>query len=496
MCGILLIDGIETVAPERLQSALSYLRHRGPNHTRSWHSGRVSIWHTVLHITGNPEYYFRAPGSDFCAFAGEIYNYQELGYDSDAQCVHDIVSRRIGYLRSMTGPNSWIYATADHVCYATDPQGERHLYRYTGSDVTVVASEVAVILALIDAEFDPVAYENKTWTLLSSTPYRGIEKLDPGRLYIDHRPAHVIDSVFDWCQIRPLPSLHAATEEFRWLWRRVIDLMLPSESCTISFSGGIDSGLISAMIPDADLLALDMTGKDPNIARLDQQLHEHQRCNAMIIPISRQHYAQLYKDMIKHTRMPAQSWSHVGKWAVAKHAGSRVIFTGAGADELFGGYGIYQNISYNTATSSSPYSQHHDHTLWQRCLDAYNRDPRPATLLLDYWHQVVGCDSPGLDRAAGAWGRETRNPFMHPDIIKFALALPWHLRVGHRTKPVLKSLWQSLYPDRTVLPKQGFAGHANDSLPWMDIEFESTNDRYGDWQRIAQQTFYEYCRAS
>jgi hypothetical protein len=43
-----------------------------------------------------------------------------------------------------------------------------------------------------------------------------------------------------------------------------------------------------------------------------------------------------------------------------------------------------------------------------------------------------------------------------------------------------------------MLPKEGFAGHANDALPWVDIDFAPTGNRHSDWQHIAQQTFYEY----
>jgi hypothetical protein len=38
----------------------------------------------------------------------------------------------------------------------------------------------------------------------------------------------------------------------------------------------------------------------------------------------------------------------------------------------------------------------------------------------------------------------------------------------------------------------GFAGHANDSLPWLGVEIDSTGDRHRDWQQIAQKTFYKH----
>ena len=491
MCGILLIDGVDAIPVERIHAACQYLNRRGPNRARSWRRGSLAVHHSVLHITGNPEYYYHEPDSDFCAFAGEIYNYRDLGYDSDAWCVHDTVRSSLGRLKQLKGPSSWVYATNSFVCYATDPQGERHLYRYQDQHCTIVASEVGIIARLVDLETQPSKYANKGWTLLSDTPYRNVTRLESGRLYIDHQPAHMIDSVFDWVKPRTFHNLAVAVEEFRVIWQQVMKALTPDEPVTVSYSGGVDSGLIAQALPAADLLALDMTGKDPNISQLPTQLTTIQQMHLCTQSVTPQQYAGAYRDMILHTCMPSQSWSHVGKWLVAKHAGNRIVFSGAGADELFGGYTTYLDLDYTVSGSVSPYSQMHDTAIWKRCLDCYDQDPRPATLLLDYLYQVVGCDSQGLDRAAGAWARETRAPFMHPDIIKFALSLPWHLRVGSETKPVLKELWRRTFPDQTLWSKQGFAGHANDSAAWLGIETIETGNRLADWQVMAVNSFYQ-----
>ena len=490
MCGILLIDSAQELSSERIARAERYLRRRGPNLLRRWQRDRIRIWHSVLHITGDADYY-HTHHDDFCAFAGEVYNYRELGYNSDAWCVHETVRSRPGHLRQLKGPSSWVYSTDKFVCYATDPQGERHLYRYQDADTTIVASEVAIIAALIDLDTRPSHYRNKGWNLLSDTPYRDVERLQSGRLYINHGSAQLIDSIFDWCHPTAYPSLAVATEEFSAIWRRVLKDLTPDEPVTVSFSGGVDSSLIAAALPTADLLALDMQGKDPNIAKLDQLLSVNRLMQLNRITVTPQYYAGSCLDMIRHTRMPVQSWSHVGKWLAAKHAGNRVLFSGAGADELFGGYTAYQTITYGQDSSTSPYSHDHDSVIWQRCLRACADDPGPATLLLDYIYQIVGCDSQGLDRASGAWSREMRNPFMHPDLVRFALGLPWSMRVGNGGKPVLKNYWRHCFPHQPLWDKQGFAGHANDSQPWLGVDTPDTGNRVRDWQQIAMDLFYQ-----
>jgi len=189
--------------------------------------------------------------------------------------------------------------------------------------------------------------------------------------------------------------------------------------------------------------------------------------------------------------MPVQSWSFVGHWIVAKNCSQRVLFTGLGADELFGGYDVYQQLNYClSANSPSPYSKYGDSKLWQRCLEAYDYNMMQATMLMDYIHQVVGCDAQGVDMISGAWGIETRNPFLAKPIMQFALNLPHDFKIGSESKPLIRQLFLERWSQDLILPKKGFTGHANDSLPWLKVEFTPTGNRLLDWQQITRKSFY------
>ena len=111
---------------------------------------------------------------------------------------------------------------------------------------------------------------------------------------------------------------------------------------------------------------------------------------------------------------------------------------------------------------------------------------------MDYWYQVVGVDAPGQDRLGAAWGRETRSPFMTRAMIEFALNLPWEYKVGTVSKPILRRWFEQRFGAERAYPKMGFAGHANDSLPWLNLSINHTGDRHKDWQAIAQTSYYSY----
>lgn len=488
MCGILLVQG--TVHAQRLDAALNLLNQRGPDFTVTHRRGAFWLAQSVLHITGTREFY-HGQRDDAFVFNGEIYNWRSFApATSDTETAWRAAREDPRQFAQFNGPWAWIRATEDHVWYATDPQGEHYLYRYHTPELTIVASEVAVILAIVDAEPQHCEYANKGWTLLQHTPWQNIERLTPGQLYHNHEPVTVLDSVWSW--IKPCVMSDAeAREHWQWLWPRVMREMQPNCATAISYSGGVDSSIILSQMPQAHLVATNMLGKDPIVDRVTEFLTPDQRQRLSVIDCDPAEFARAYRALIEHSGMPAQSWSFVGKWLVAQHSPAPVIFTGLAADELFGGYTVYHNMQFQTDHSVSPYSEHDIGGLWHRCLAAYHGDARPATLLMDYWYQIVGCDAPGQHRLSGAWGRETRNPFMHRDIMQFALNLPWHLR---QNKPLLREEFLRHWPAELLYPKQGFTGHANDGLPWMGVDVVLQGSRHEQWQQIAQATFDHYTK--
>jgi len=480
MCGILLVQSKDNIDINQHLAALKVLESRGPDYTRYEYRNNIFIAQAVLHITGSDNFY-NEKRQDFLAYNGEIYNKRWFGYtdNNDVELVYSAVKDSLKKFKHFEGPWAWAYTDFEQVSYAADPQGERYLYQYQDESILIVCSEVAPILTYIDAVKVDVPYSNKTWTMQTETPWQGITRLEPGRLYTGGDAAYIIDNIWSWVKPTTYTSIEEAQEEFNMLWDKTMSEIRPSTSTALSYSGGIDSSIILKSLSDTQLITIDMTGKDPIAAGVE---------NA--IKVNEEQYAKEYLELLKRTQMPAQSWSFVGKWMVAKACQARVLFTGLGADELFGGYGVYQTIKYDQDQSYSPYSEHGDPAIWQKCLEVYAGDPHQATLLMDYWYQVIGCDAPGLDRIGGAWGIETRNPFLSRRIMEFALNLPWEYKVNTTTKPILRQKYLQYYPEESMLPKQGFAGHANDALPWLGVDIVPTGNRYNDWKQIARRTFY------
>jgi asparagine synthase (glutamine-hydrolysing) len=388
--------------------------------------------------------------------------------------------------RQFRGPWAWAWTDFDRVLYASDPQGEKSLFRYQDNDILIVSSEISAILHYVDITAQAQTYSSRHWPIHTQTPYAGIERIEPGQVFDWAQTARKIDSIFDWVSPVQYQTIDQAYEEFVPIWQQTIREMTPDMPAGLAFSGGVDSSCILAAMPDlAHLYTVNNTGKETVGHRARDFLTEQQQSRLIELPVDAKTWAEQLQALMAHTRLPALSWSFVGQWNIAQHCEERVLFTGVGADELHGGYEVYQRLQFSLAHSTSPYSDRLS-VQWQQCLDCYDQDPVQATLLQDYLTQCCAVDLRGIDLVSMAHGVEPRSPFVNPAMIKFALNLPVKYKQG---KPLLKRLFLETWPQELLLPKQGFAGHCNDSYPWLGIDIPRVPDRDQDWKNILTASF-------
>lgn len=501
MCGILLVHSRSPIPLEQHQSALKILETRGPDFTRYQHRDNIFVAQTVLHITGDNDFY-NTDRSDFFAYNGEIYNHHRHGhYTNDIEVAYNAARSMPAKFKHFEGPWAWCYVDGNSYRYASDPQGERCLYRYQDDDILIVASEVAAILQYKNLGLDIQPYSERHWPVHTRTPWRGIERITPGMMYNESGQAIKIDSIFDWREQSLYDNIEDAAEDFKTVFANVIRDMRPEIPFGITFSGGLDSACVLSALPDArHLYTINNIGKDQISNQVNKFLTPEQQTRLMQFNIDEQLWAKDFIDVVTRTRMPVQSWSFVGQWHIAQQCQERVLFTGVGADELFGGYEIYRKLKYNNTHSVSPYSFFDKDTAdvatlntWKQCLDFYDNDARQATLMMDYITQISAVDLRGVDTCTSAHGVESRSPFVHPAIIKFALNLPFEYKVGEVLKPMIRYQFLDQWSQDLLFPKQGFSGHCNDSYGFLDIEIPRVDDRHQDWKNIVFAGFSRWC---
>ena len=490
MCGILLVKSKNKIPLAQHLNAFLKLQSRGPDFCRYQYENNIFIGQAVLHITGSAEYY-NTVHQNFLAYNGEIYNFKDFGsYSNDIEFIDDAVSNDINKLSQAWGPWAFAWTDKNTVIYASDPQGERCLYQYQDDEILIVCSEVAPILDYVGSAKTHSEYTSKHWAIVDQTPYPNISRIAAGQLYQDGHNIKNIDNIWSWVRPVNYKNIDEAYEEFASQWAAVTKLMTPTCPAALTYSGGLDSSIILSHIDNLELYTTNMTGKDPIVDHINAFLTHNEWVRLNNIAVDKQQWALAFNEVIACTQLPVQSWSFVGQWIISQHCKQRVLFTGVGADELFGGYNIYQTLNYTAEQSVSPYSQGCNDTVWQRCLSAYDQHAGQATLLADYLYQIAGCDARGIDVITGAWGIEPRSPFLAKPIMQLALNLPFEYKVGITLKPLVRRLFLERWREKDIMPKKGFTGHCNDSLPWLNVNIESTGDRNQDWRQIVLKSFY------
>ena len=212
--------------------------------------------------------------------------------------------------------------------------------------------------------------------MLEQTPYVGITRVIPGWEYTNGTVSQPIDMLWNW--IKPVECTYQeAQEQFASIWKQTLKTMTPNCDYALTYSCGLDSSIILSHLDAPELYATNMQGKDPIVDHIRDFLSDEQMQRLHHLSIDAEQWAELFTQVIERTRMPVQSWSFVGQWAIAQAMRSNVYcFTGAGADELFGGYDIYQKLDYYN--NNSPYSV--DSPLWQWCMDSYDQSCRASNI--------------------------------------------------------------------------------------------------------------------
>lgn len=217
-------------------------------------------------------------------------------------------------------------------------------------------------------------------------------------------------------------------------------------SVGVVLSGGLDSSTVAMLAPRA-LPAFtgyyDAIGFDERpYARLAARGDHHE------IPITPEDFVEHFDAMNRHLKGPArrQGMGAFGQYMVARHASEFVdaVVSGEGSDELFGGYartlfaaGEPLPMGYEGYRPPLDYPAGNLAAALQ-----YDLDRLPDLLAVD-------------EQMCGAFGLDSRAPFMDARIVEYALRLPPTERVGKRH---LRRVVRGVVPDPIIerTEKMGF----------------------------------------
>ena len=392
MCGLLalLCDPARSVTDDLVDAvagASHLMRHRGPDEPGTWSDDRVvlgfnrlsiiDIAHSHQPLRWGPA---DAPDRYVLVFNGEIYNYLELraelaerhgavfATEGDGEAIvaayHHWGPEALTRLRGMFAFAIWDTVAGELFC-ARDPFGIKPLFMATGPGGTVVGSEKKCLLDLagplgIDLTIDRRAVQH--YTVLQYVPepetlHVGVRRLESG-CYARVTPgrAPVVTRYFvPRFTAVPFPADSAAgREQDRYdeitavLEDSVAKHMRADVTVGAFLSGGIDSTAIAALAirHNPKLITFTTGFEREGFSEVDVAIASAEAIGARHVAkvVSQAEFVAALPEIVWYLDEPVADPALVPLFFIAREARKhvKVVLSGEGADELFGGYTIYR----------------------------------------------------------------------------------------------------------------------------------------------------------
>ncbi len=394
MCGLLAFVGaaadgdphgrtVTSGAADAVGRASHVMRHRGPDEPGIWADPTAVLGFNRLSVIDVARSHqplrwgpSETPDRYVLVFNGEIYNYLELraelaasygavfatGGDGEAivAAYHYWGVDALTRLRGMFAFALWDTVTRELFC-ARDWFGIKPLFMATGTGGTAVASEKKCLLELadlvgFDTHIDHRAVQH--YTVLQYVPepetlHRGVRRLESG-CYARIRPGLAPEVTRYFAPRFTATPITGDTEQTRYdeitavLEDSVAKHMRADVTVGAFLSGGIDSTAIAALaIRHNPRLITFTTGFErEGFSEIDVAAASAEAIGARHVAkvVSAGEFVAALPEIVWYLDEPVADPALVPLFFVAREARKhvKVVLSGEGADELFGGYTIYR----------------------------------------------------------------------------------------------------------------------------------------------------------
>ena len=397
MCGI---AGILTFArhklPERAELAamIARLHHRGPDGTGILIDGAIGLAHarlSIIDLAGGRQPIHNENATVQVAFNGEIFNYVELrqeligrGHQFYTQTDTEVIvhlyeeygERFVDHLNGQFAIALWDKQQKCLVL-ARDRTGIRPLFYTEAAGRFIFASEIKALFALPDVrrviDVQALAETCTYWSpLVPRSAFEGVSSLPPGHVMVIADGVRRIHRYWDWTfpdaadggtgQNRTEANYAAELQE---LLIDSVRLQLRADVPVGAYlSGGLDSSIVTTIIrnfSDTPLRTFSLTFDD---AEFDESVYQKELVDYLgtehtSIRCTRADIAAAFPRTILHTEAPILRTAPAPLMMLSGHvreAGYKVVLTGEGADEVFGGYDLFKEAKIRRFWARSPNS--------------------------------------------------------------------------------------------------------------------------------------------
>lgn len=380
MCGIAGVFDWQNKKPldkEIIRSMVSAQNHRGPDECGFLYDSNFSMGMSrlsIIDLGGGSQPIHNEDKSIWVVFNGEIFNYIELrppleqqGHkfhtSSDTEViVHLYEQYGLDFVQHLNGQFAIaIWDTKKKkLILARDRVGIRPLFYSKQNGTLYFSSEMKSFFASgnIEAQIDTAALAD-TFTFWVNIPpqtsFKGVEELPPGHLMtIDTKGVNIQrfwSSVFPENRDFSDLSRKQTIQEVQDVIHDAVTIRLRADVPVAAYlSGGLDSSIISSLVKkyhNNELITFSVAFKDADYdeRKYQEQMAKHIGTRHHVIEVDDHDIAEQFiktswyaeKPMMRTAPAPLLALS-----GLVRNNGIKVVLTGEGADEVFGGYNIFK----------------------------------------------------------------------------------------------------------------------------------------------------------
>jgi asparagine synthase (glutamine-hydrolysing) len=512
MCGIVVVFNLngEPVPPALLRTMTDAIKHRGPDSEGFYVDSFIGLGHRRLSILdlsrSGHQPMSTEDGNYIITYNGEVYNFQTLRIEleslghqfrskTDTEVVlHAYIQWGAECLKRFNGMFAFAIwdKTRQELFIARDRYGIKPLYYTLAGHTLILASEQKAIIkhpavrqeidleALIEYfTFQNIFTQKTLLKGISIFPAGSFAKVPLGKTI------KTLNAIQYWDFNFQEPEHPAREEEYieelDRLFRQAVNRQLVSDVEVGSYlSGGMDSGSITAVaatqLPNIKTFTC---GFDLHSASgLELGFDEREKAELMSYQFKTEHYEMVLKAGDMEKSLPKLAWHleepRVGQsypnFYMAQLASKfvKVVLSGTGGDELFGGYpwryyrtalnddfegyiDKYYNFWHRLIPNRviqevfRPIRNETEH-VWTRDIfrDVFQSQALKITCPEDYINHSLYFEAKtflhGLfvveDKLSMAHGLETRVPFLDNDLVDFAMRVPVGFKLRNLTEVI------------------------------------------------------------
>ena len=358
-----------------MYESVKNLAHRGPDEEQIFYNHQLVLGFNRLSIRdieqgGQP--FQSRDGHCQIVFNGEIYNnlqlksqLEKLGFHFETQCEAEVILALyellgVEFMSQLRGMFSLVLydRRIQKLIAVRDQFGIKPIYYLALNDTLLLASELKIFKKCNYRE----SYLNLealqhyfTFQYIPEpmTPLKDLQVLEAGTYLTYHPEDGVVISRYATIELMPTPhhSNILKTQLRNALMESIEEHLHSDVEVGCFLSGGLDSTIITtcARAFKSNLKAFTVTFEEDNYSELQdaQKTADLLGIDLVTRSISAQEFMQTTREVVHYLDTPVADPSCIAIYLIAQEARKqvKVIMSGEGADELFGGYRIYREVN-------------------------------------------------------------------------------------------------------------------------------------------------------